>query len=301
MLRDHDIFNSPLTVDQSQTVSRPTPGAWTRSLKRSDVEVLPIVDDQEASYRDGWCVYTYEHTQAPELEIICGGINAKTPKASGIWRQGFLMHFGFEPSPSEMNANGQALLVNSISYISNFADDRPIVRTPSSFYSRKRMFDRNSLSRLVANEGRDLKTYLSYYLSGKTQARTAELTRREFGEWFQKNRPFLRADDDGKFQVDADAREFGIGNDQPEFIESALSALSDHKRAALARTLLARYVPEGPAQNASVQNWTTWWHENQPYLFFTDTGGCQWLIDPLAKSRGIATTSLRGGDRMSAR
>ena len=33
------------------------------------------------------------------------------------WRQGNLLHFGFEQSPAELNQNGRALLVNAIVYI----------------------------------------------------------------------------------------------------------------------------------------------------------------------------------------
>ena len=50
--------------------------------------------------------------------MICGGVNSKTPLAGAVWRQGHLLHFGFEQSPAEMNRRGRALLVNAICYIS---------------------------------------------------------------------------------------------------------------------------------------------------------------------------------------
>ena len=65
-------------------------------------------------YHRGWCSYYYEFADVPEAEYFCGGINEKTPRASAVWRQGNLLHFGFEQSPVELNATGRALLVNAI-------------------------------------------------------------------------------------------------------------------------------------------------------------------------------------------
>ena len=46
----------------------------------------------------------------PEVEILCGGINDKTARAAGLWRQGNLLHFGFEQSPAELNETGRVML-----------------------------------------------------------------------------------------------------------------------------------------------------------------------------------------------
>ena len=69
----------------------------------------------------------------PDVEFLCGGVNHQTPTSAGLWRQGNLLHFGFEQSPAEMNESGKLLLLNAISYISHFTDDRPIAITPSPF------------------------------------------------------------------------------------------------------------------------------------------------------------------------
>ena len=60
-------------------------------------------------------------------------MNHKTPTAAGLWRQGNLLHFGFDQSPAEMNDNGRQMLLNAIAYISSFSQDRPIAITPSVF------------------------------------------------------------------------------------------------------------------------------------------------------------------------
>ena len=56
-------------------------------------------------------------------------------------------------------------------------------------------------------------------------------------------------------------------------------------------------MPIGPAAEAPAEKWRSWWKENKPYLFFSDTGGFRWYVDPLAKARGVSTAQLRGPAR----
>ena len=282
-------------MDQSITV--PTPDAWHNAIDDETVSILPLVSEPLRIYRDGWCTYTYEHVQAPELEIICGGVNAKTPKASAIWRQGNLLHFGFEQSPAEMNENGNALLVNSICYISRFTEDRPIVRTPSGVYSNVRRLDRSAIDRLVENEERDLDVFLDWMLGGQARESVRGKSREELASWYRDHRGYLRSDSRGKFVVDEDAQTFGIPIDSEEFIPSAIEAWRARgEQATLPHDLLKQYVAEGPEVD-SFEAWLEWWNSNRPYLFFSDTAGCQWLIDPLAKKRQAPTSDLRGEAR----
>lgn len=291
MLRDHELFRVPVPVDLSRSESVNVPDAWKHAIKDDKISVLPLVSDREKKYRDGWCTYTYEHVQAPALEIICGGINAKTPQASAIWRQGHLLHFGFEQSPSEFNDNGRALLVNSVCYIAKFTEDRPIVRPPTHI----RPLDRFVVDRLIGNTERDLDTYLDWYFHDKTHELVRGKSREELAKWCLGNRGFVRADERGKFVIDEDARRVGVANDSPEFIPTLIARLGeDSGENGLAQQLLARYVAEGPTTDSSARVWESWWNENQPYLFFSDTGSFRWFVDPLAKSRQIPTKELRG-------
>ena len=90
-------------------IPRATPEAW-EEIESATVKVLPL-QDGPMGY-PGWCSYAGQ-LQSPDVEILCGGTNPKQSTAAGIWRQGHLMHFGFEPSPEEMNENGRALLCNA--------------------------------------------------------------------------------------------------------------------------------------------------------------------------------------------
>jgi hypothetical protein len=296
VLRPHEVFYHPRAINLETSITIDTPDAWKHSLDAPKVSVLPLVDDLDRSYRDGWCTYTYEHVQAPELEIICGGINAKTHLASGIWRQGNLLHFGFEQSPAELNEQGKALLVNSICYIARFTEDRPIVRLPDSF----RPLDRGAIDRLVKRSDRELDTYLDWYLGGKTRQSVDAMNRDDLAEWYRTKRGFLRADARGKFVIDDEAETLGIAPDAEAFIPAAIadwSGSDDPENPA--KKLLYRYVQGGPDPSSQVEDWKDWWEANRSYLFFTDTGGFVWQVDRLAKKRGVPTGSLRGSDRAS--
>lgn len=266
--------------------------------KADKVDALPLVRETDKQYSPGWCTYVYEHEGTPELEVLCGGINSKTPQAGAVWRQGNLLHFGFEPSPEQLNDNGRALLVNSIVYIARFTEDRPILQTPSPFApDGKRIFDRDAIQRFLDNKDRR-REVLKYKVAPAVYTGLQGEDRDGIAEWFQKVRPYIRANEDGKLAVDAEAREFGVSPSQPKFFEQAIAALQNPGEAAVtARRLLGRYAPSGPGRNASADEWRSWWNANRPYLFFSDSGGYRWYIDPLAKKREVPTENLRGPAR----
>jgi len=287
----------PRLIDVKKTEQINTPEAFGSTIQTPKIDILPLLRDPKGDRQPGWCTYTYEHEGAPELELLCGGVNHKTPRAGAIWRQGNLLHFGFEPSPERMSEVGQALLVNAICYIARFTEDRPIVRTPCGFLQEHWIMGRAALERLVANRERDLKTYVPFYVGKTTQRELEGKSRSELGEWFRRHRDYLRADKEGKLELDGDLQSLHVAADRPEFFEKMFVLLDDTGRQETARRLLKRYVPEGPGSNASVKQWQEWWKENQPYSFFTDTGGYRWMIDPLAKKRAIPTAKLQGPAR----
>jgi len=286
-----------MPIDVKKTIAVDTPDVWKDAIKAPKVEVVSLARDPKAPHTPGWCTYTYEQEGAPELEVLCGGINSKTPKAGAVWRQGNLLHFGFDLSPPEMNETGQALLVNAIAYISRFTDDRPILRTPCVFVQRKRFFQRDSIGRTLADPRTDL-SVLPYYVAKKDFEKNLKgKSREESAGWFRQARDYLYADEEGKLTVDEEARTFGVPPAGPEFLEKAAAALKDGGRAAAARRLLARYVPDGLGGEASAEEWIAWSAKNRDYLFFSDTGGYHWYLDRLAKQRGIPTAKLRGPAR----
>jgi len=164
------------------------------------------------------------------------------------------------------------------------------------FVQKQRIVDRGVITRLLADPARDTKD-LQYYLQKQTYENLAGKNRKEIGEWFERVGGYLHRGPDGNLTVDTEAEAFGTSPARLEFFDKAIAALSDPDHNASARKLLNRYVPEGAGKDASVEMWRVWLKENQPYLFFSDTGGYRWYIDPLEKKRGMPTTQLRGPAR----
>jgi hypothetical protein len=279
-------------------IRKATPEAWRNEVKEAEVEVVTLVGDVDRSYRAGWCTYANDFNDLPEVEFFCGGINTKTPTAAGLWRQGHLLHFGFEQSPAEMNETGRNLLLNSIAYIARFTDDRPIAITPSVFAGPVPPALRYPEG-IVTREDRELKS-LSNFVSAAEIRHLQGEERKEYAAWFDDARDFLRPGVSGKLEIDDEAKALGARLGKPAFFEKTRAALKaggvDSQRAF---AVLGRYLPDGPGDKASAEEWRTWLRENEPYLFFSDAGGYRYYIDPLAKKRGIPSAKLRGAERAS--
>ena len=277
-------------------VQRPTPASFRPQETNATVAMLPLVSDASQKWRAGWCTYTDGFDDNPDIEVFCGGENEKSARAAAVWRQGNLLHFGFEQSPAEMNEAGQRLLLNSIAYISRFTEDRPIAVTPSVFAGPVG-YPRTYLDRRLGQNGevREAAWILSSNLVESLGKRGPE----EVKQWFGEHRAFLHPGADLKLEVDEDARSLGVPIDRLELFEKTVTALgAGNEQAARATRLLGRYAPTEAAAMDS-PSWPAWFRENRPYLFFSDQGDYRWYVDPLAKKRGLPSKELRGPARAS--
>lgn len=308
-LREHEIFQHPRQIDRKRVTSIPTPEDFQTEIKDSQIPVLALVPDPQRKWRPGWCTYAYDFDANPDVEFFAGGVNHKTPTAAALWRQGNLLHFGFEQSPLEMNEDGKNLLLNSIAYIQRFSEDRPIAITLSVFaepVARPRSYAR----RLMRYPDLKLETFKPLFVPA-LWAKLSTMNREQLAEWFQKNEQFLHPEESHnvvplnktalkkmiQLEIDEDLVALGVPFDSPEFFGKAIAWLqTDSARAARGRHLLESYARVGP-KNGTADQWKAWWQTNKDYLFASDTGDYCWYIDPLAKKRGIATSALRGALR----
>jgi hypothetical protein len=293
-LRDHEIFNSPLKIDRSKTTRIPTPLDFQDKIKASVIDVVMLVPDPAREGFPGWCSYSSTFEQDPEVEFFCGGVNHKTPTAAAVWRQGNLLHFGFEESPVELNLTGQKLLLNAIAYISKFSQDRPIAIKRSGFLG-----DVSRTRKLVLKDAETPQQFhtLALDLGQPLLAQVQAMTREQQAAWARANAKFLHPNPDYKMVVDDDLAAWGIPFDSPDFFDKAVAGLrAGGKEAERAARLLARYVHNGP-KDGGADAWASYWQDNQPFLFASDEGEFHWYLDPLAKSRGIPTRDLRGPKR----
>jgi hypothetical protein len=280
-------------------IERATPKAFRPPETNATVAMLPIVRDTATQWRAGWCTYPDGFDENPDIEVFCGGENEKMSRAAAWWRQGNLLHFGFEQSPAEMNEIGQRLLLNSIAYISRFTEDRPIAVTPSVFggsvalpraYADRRLGEKGEVSDAT------------WVLSERTLEQLKSLSRDEVRRWHAEHRAYLHPSPDSKLEVDEEAFALAATIDRVEFFDRAIAALCrGGKDAERAASLLARYAPTETAKHDSASAWEKWLKENRSYLFFSDQGDYRWYADSLAKKRGVPSKDLRGPARASRR
>jgi hypothetical protein len=296
-LHSHEIFERPFAIDRGQMISIATPSDFQAEIDAPSIQVLPLVDARPWHGRDGWCTYSNDFDRHPDIEFFCGGVNHKTPTAAGLWRQGNLLHFGFEPSPAEMNEAGQRLLLNSIAYISRFTEDRPIAATPSVFAGPIAR-PRATVARWLRNDNYRLDSASDLVAASVWKEISALENRGKMAEWAEAHERFLHPNADLQLEIDEDLAALGVAFDEPAFWDKTLADLnaSDERANSRAMRLLERYVPGGP-QTGDAAAWTAWWKENQPYAFASDASDYRWYVDPLAKKRGVPTHELRGSKR----
>ncbi len=259
--------------------------------------MLPLVRDTSRQWQPGWCSYTDGFEDNPDIEVFCGGENEKTARGAACWRQGNLLHFGFEQSPAELNEAGQRLLLNCIAYISRFTEDRPIAVTPSVFAGPVG-YPRAYLDRRLGQNGDA--SDAAWLLSAQLVDRLQKQSREEVRQWYAARRAYLHPGNGLKLEVDEDARTLGASIDRVEFFDKVIEALrAGSDRSACAARLLTRYAPVEAAPIDTAETWEKWLKENRPYLFFSDAGDYRWYVDPLGKKRGIPSGKLRGPARAS--
>jgi hypothetical protein len=248
-------------------------------------------------FSPGWCTHARDFDVYPDVEFLCGGVNHQTPTSAGLWRQGNLLHFGFEQSPAEMNDSGKQLLLNAIAYIGHFTEDRPIAITPSVFAGPVAR-GRSVLGRWLRNPGYGMDLCKNLLAPEVWKAVSKQPDREMMAQWADENGRFLHPNRDQRLELDDDLAGLGVRFDQPEFFDKVLADLGSQDSVLVERAhrLLDRYVPIGPNRGDSTA-WVSWWNENQRFAFASDAGDYRWYIDPLAKSRGVPTSEMRGPKR----
>jgi hypothetical protein len=300
-MKDHEIFKSPISIDITATTTITTPPQFRHDINTPTMPVLPLINgikQFETVINDnprGWSSHYFEYADLPDVEEFSGGINEQTARSAAFWRQGNLLHFGFDESPKRLNAVGKAMLVNAIVYISHFTEDRPIDISISVFSDEKNATSRKRVRNYFtgsephpewAKQELTPATIASFNWSDPAQAKA----------WVETNVMWLHPGTSNLLEIDFEAKALGVPFDSPEFLPKTIAALRQEKTKAVAATLLTRYVNGGGPGNDPVA-WTKWWLENGAYVFYSELGGYHWYIDPLAKKRGIPTKDLRGPAR----
>jgi hypothetical protein len=291
------VFDGPQPFDRAAVRSMKTPDNWREELPgQAEVQVVPLTNKQGEGHGDiGWCTAATD-IQGPETEVMCGGVNSKLTTHAGVWRQGNLLHFGFQSPPSRLNGNGKALLLNCIAYISRFRDDRPIAQGVSIWSGQpKRALRRYLHYTLDAAEIRPAD--LGAQFAAPLRERIAAMSQADARKFVHAEWDYLRATDGEGYVVDADAKALQVAVDASDLPGKLARLLDDPQHSDAALHLLQRVVPAGPGAKADAAAWKSWIATNQQYLFYSEAGGYVWLVDHLAKVRSVPTATLRGPAR----
>jgi len=291
-LREHLIWQVPHAIDVAATVEVDTPKSWRAALPGQDkVKVLRLCDGKVPGM-PGWCTAAGE-LAGPEIEVMCGGINSKQPTHAGLWRQGHLLHFGFEPSPSQLNDVGRKLLLNGIAYIARFTTDRPIVRERTFVDPDGSGAPSWRLDYLLAADGVDVARLAAAFAS-PWREQLAAMPFADARAFVQQRLPALRAE--GKdFTFDAEALALGV-DVRAQGVLRALVEMLPGERGPSAKTLLRRLLPDGPDEGTTNNNWRNWLQGREPALCF-DPHSHVWRLDALAHWRSLPSSQVRGPQR----
>ena len=293
-MHNDEIFDSPFKIER-KLKSIPTPEDFRSEIAAPTIQVLPVGDEGFAHGVPGWCTYTADFARYPDVELFCGGVNHKTPTAAALWRQGNLLHYGFDLSPRVMTDAGRLMLLDSVAYISRFTQDRPIAVTPSVFAGRVAPAKEWTLRHLRLTQYPT--EVFTTSLAPELARQFAGQSRAEMLAWAESNVAYLRPNAEQLLESDPDLVAMKTAFDETAFLEKLpvlLSGSADDRARGV--RVISRYLPEC-SDATSAESVRRWLNENRPYLFASDSGDYRWYIDPLAKRRRTPTADLRGARR----
>lgn len=106
----------------------------------------------------------------------------------------------------------------------------------------------------------------------------------------QDNLEYLYRDEHA-FEVDEEVKALGLSNRKIELLDRCVRMLEENDQEELALRILKRYTTEDFDKAAE---WRAWLDQHRERLFFTDTGGYKFLVNPLPE-RTARKTSTAGG------
>lgn len=304
----HAIFNGPFNVKlDRETIDRPK-----NYTKYYQADPLPAQIDgwrvqQDLRKEDGTISYGsiasgdgFEDT--PDAEVICGGVNSKSPHSVSIGRHGNFLMWGFSGSPSAMTQSGRDVFANSIVYIADFDKQFPLQPRmhggrdwwiQAAFGMEETRTKRAAWIKKMKNEGKS-QAYLDR-LDSPTAA-VAARAKKLFPRLYEKfgvedvsvylrevleNRDYLYAElGDDRYGIpafiDEDCLAYGIANHDPKLIDHCVELLESGDDVQRATRVLKRYTD---LNFETAAQWRIWLDQARDSLYFTDTGGFKFYWD----------------------
>lgn len=273
MRLDHRIFKGPLKPLLDNTTLE-TPENYSHYPAGKDLpSSMPAWLVQNIAFPDmqpGLVADSFGFDDSPDAEWISGGTNSKGPTSLALGRQGNLFMWGFYAAPQHLTESGKRVFLNSVVYISEFKDARPLVARKAP--ARERVF-----------------LYMHYVDEREGSARTQEIVEQLFPAellksteydtdamvaYYKTNLEYLHRFD-GRFLVDPIMQDLRISNRRLEMLDMIAARFTKDAGDAIASELAARYVD--PAIMPSPEAFAVWLAIHRGTLYFSDVGGFRWF------------------------
>lgn len=291
MRLDHPVFQGP-SKPAIATHDTDTPKSYRSYPEGRDlparIQVWSVQQGklgQEVDY--GLVSPPWGFEDSPDAETLSSGINTKGPTSVALGRQANLFLWGFAGDPTQMTESGRKVFVNVLCYMDRFDGHRVLVRRES--------------------ESRDMALLYAGFLGLGDQPddvkrhyrqRLPEDLLRDAGDDVAKLEAALRGELEylrkpgERFEVDRDAKTLGISNRSPALLQAIAERLDRDAADAVARRLLASYLPQASAWAAPELR--AWIAESRERMFFSDVGGYRWFLDT---NPAIGSNVGAAGDR----
>lgn len=264
---DHPIFNTPYKVD-IKPVLQPTPATALEMgrLYRQDVtDSIPMWSVQTKGYLNtknyapGMVSRPGGYLDSPDAEVISGGVSAKTLDAVAIGRHGNLFHWGFVSAPYDMTEAGKIAFINSIVYISKFAE-APIARKTDD--------------RITTRDYADHVKYMAGHEAWESQVKNE----REFAKSVQETKKNAEA-------------KLAKGEALDEMEKIYLTYQTPPEKT-YSQYLQGTYPHLFPVFGEEASEYVRYYERNRPY-FYPNPDGYGLIVDEDVRSLGIANNDLK--------
>jgi len=269
----HTVFGQPLKV-QINLEDAPTPAIVKKTaparLKIGDT--MKVLNIQRLSKRPQGVVSppldVNEHGDADAETIMMGLATSQPYGAVAIGRHGNFLQWGYGGSPAEMTEAGKRLFINCISYVSKFNGQTPLIYKQA--YKRARVAQ---LLNSFARNSRGSENYLPKDLLEKYKDNMKGLA-----NYYADNNDLIYQDSEYKYLLDEDLMTLGFKtNHEIGTLEKLSELLDSSEKAEIARKILQRYTGQ---QFQTAQQCRTWINQNRSQLFFCETGGYRFYVNP---------------------
>jgi hypothetical protein len=256
---DHAIFRGPLPVEPTlvSEVDKTT-RLPIRSWKVHSRIKTPGMVTSLANLQD-----------APDCEIIAGGINLKGDHAIALAREANLFLWGPAGAPSEMTEEARRVFINTLVYMTQFKGQRPTVR--------RGMPTRKEVNGIIDSPHITSVGQFSRYFFPEVLAATGN-DKAKLHATFDGNEPWVYVPPGTLcFDIDQEAKSLGLANNDVRFLDRCVETMTTPAETAKARRLLERYTGLSFEDEAG---WKGWLEQNRARLYFSDAYGYRFYSGP---------------------